>query len=94
VEVDGLRLDVTVDHRPILRVDHRPGAGMIVLGCALAVVALAVAWVFPPQLIWIVVGQDDLDASLLRVLAPSSFRASRWLWNLKRVLADRVESDE
>jgi hypothetical protein len=83
---DGLQVDLALVYRPLLRLDYRPGMGLVVGGSLLALIALAATWIAPPAVVWIAIGPGD-DATRIRALAPSSARASRWWADL----ADRMK---
>jgi hypothetical protein len=94
VSVDDLQLEVDLAFAPVLRVDYRPGMGLVVAGMALAVVALLVIWIVPPRLAWITVRPGDEQMTLVQVLVFPDTGTSRWLpdlsSHLQGVLADDV----
>lgn len=89
---DGFELDVSWLYRPILRVDYRPANGMVVVGLALALVALALSWLWPARLLWIAVGPEPEGKTLVRLLAPRGPGQASWLpplaARLREVLSD------
>jgi hypothetical protein len=94
VDTDNLQVEVDLDYRPILRVDHRPAMGLIIGGLALAVVALAMVWLVPPQLLWIAVGMDDSGTTLVHVLPRPCSRGSRWPRRLTTRLREVLVDDD
>jgi hypothetical protein len=78
IDVDGLQVEVDVGYLPILRANHRPGMGLVVAGMVLAVLALALAWLVAPRLLWIAAGPGDEASTLVQVLALPGARGSRW----------------
>jgi hypothetical protein len=78
VEIGDTRLEVMLAYRPILRVERRPGLSLVVGGAALAVLALAVAWLASPRLLWIALGPNEDGGTRLHVRALPSARGSRW----------------
>jgi hypothetical protein len=93
VDVDGLQVEIDLSYLPILRADHRPGMGLVVGGMALAVLALAVAWLVPPRLLWIAVGPGDRASTFVQVLALPAARGSRWPSQLAGRLREMLAHD-
>jgi hypothetical protein len=93
VEVDGVRLDLALAYRPLLRVGHRPAMGLLVAGMALGLLALAVGWLWPARLVWFSVAPGKESETLVRMLAPLGPGESRWLPRLAADLRE-VLSDE
>jgi hypothetical protein len=85
LETSDIRLETELAYRPILRVERRPGLSLLVGGAALAAMALAVAWLAPPQLLWIALGAYEEKGTQVHVLAPPAARGSRWP---RRLLSD------
>jgi hypothetical protein len=75
----GLRLEVDLAYRPVLRIDFRPAMGVVLWGGGLAVVALAAWTLASPRLVWLVLGSGEDNTTLVRVLVPSSLKGSVWL---------------
>lgn len=90
LKFDGLQVDLEMVYRPLLRLDHRPGMGLVVGGLLLALITLAASWLVPPALVWIAAGPDGEGSTRLRALAPSSARASRWWVNLARQIREEL----
>jgi hypothetical protein len=78
VEIGDMRLELELAYRPILRVERRPGPSLVVGGAALAVLALAVAWLASPQLVWIALGDREEGGTRVHVMALPPERGSRW----------------
>jgi hypothetical protein len=93
VEVKGLQLDLDVDYRPLLRVDYRPGTGLVLAGLAVAVMSLAVGWLLSPRLLWIAPGTDEQGRSVVQVLALPTARGSRWPERLTSRLQEALTVD-
>ncbi len=74
-----LRLELEVAYRPILRLDYRPAMGLVIGGLAVAALALAVAWAAAPRLLWLVVGADEENRTVIHLLVPATLREGRWL---------------
>jgi hypothetical protein len=92
VAMGGLQIEIGLDYRSLLRIDHRPGMGFVMGGMALALVALVAAWLLPPRLVWIAVGPERDGSTLIQLLALPRSRGGRWLGrlasSLREVLAD------
>ncbi|MGD2207408.1 MAG: cytochrome c biogenesis protein ResB [Anaerolineae bacterium] len=86
VILDGLQLELDLTYRPVLRVDARPGMGLVLGGMFLALLALAANWVAPPRLAWIAVGPGSEGQTLVRMLTPMRAPEGRWL----SLLADQL----
>jgi hypothetical protein len=92
LQVDNLSINVALAVRPVLRVDHRPGMALVVGGLVLAVLALAVGWLAPPRLMWLVVTPGIECPAVVQVLAVGG--AAHVLWfsglvaRLREALAD------
>jgi hypothetical protein len=93
LEVEGLQLELDIDYRPLLRVDYRPGMGLVVTGLALAVLALAVGWLLSPRLLWIAPGADAQGRTLIQVLALPAAKGSRWPERLISRLQEALTAD-
>jgi hypothetical protein len=78
LEIGDIRLETELAYRPILRVERRPGLSLLVGGAALAAMALAVAWLAPPQLLWIALAACEEKGTRVHVLALPAARGSRW----------------
>jgi hypothetical protein len=86
VEAEDLTIQLDLDFRPLLRIDYRPGMGLVLGGMALAVLALAVGGLVSPRLLWIAVGPEQDEATLVQILTPPNTRGSRW----PQAVADRL----
>jgi hypothetical protein len=82
LDFDELQVDLEIVYRPLLRLDHRPGMGLVVGGLLLALIVLVATWLAPPALVWIAHGPGEEGAARVRALAPSGARASRWWLDL------------
>jgi len=91
LEGEGLRLDIDLDYRPILRIDHRPGMELVMGGAALLLLCLLVGWLAPAHTLWIAAGPDGQGGSDVYIVTPAFCAAGRGLAQLlnevKRVLA-------
>jgi len=87
---EGLRLQVDLAYRPVLRVDYRPGMGLILAGAALALLGLAVIWIMPFRLAWVAVEEGEGQTTAVRLLAPAGAQGRRWLLHLADHLRDRL----
>ena len=84
--VGDLRLQIEIGVRPVLRFAHRPAVWPL-LGLLLAVIALGVAWLRQPALVWLAL-EAQTDAPLtLHLLARPHVRGDRW-W---AALGERLE---
>ena len=94
VEVDNIKVLVDVEYRPILRIDYRPAMPLLLGGIALALLALAIAWLVPPRLLWSTVETGEEGSVLVQILALPGARGSQWLSQLsdrlQEVLADGI----
>jgi hypothetical protein len=92
VEFDGSQLEVDLAFRPILRVDHRPGARVVILGMVLATVAGLALWVLPPRLVWFRIEPQTRDTTSVRIVAPGGdgcrHQLPRLVEQVRGVLAD------
>ena len=86
VEAEDLTIQIDLDFRPLLRIDYRPGMGLVLGGMALAVLALAVGGLVSPRLLWIAAGPEQDEATLVQILTPPNTRGSRW----PQAVADRL----
>jgi len=89
LDAEGLRLEIDLGYRPVLRVDRRPGLGLALAGAAMALLGLALLWLLPAQVAWLAVGPAEEEASVARLLAPAGAQGRRWLLNL----AGRLEQE-
>lgn len=78
VAVDGLQLEVDLEYRPFLRVDYRPAMPVVMMALMLAVVGLAIRWLVPPQLLWIVLQDGPGNSTMVHLLPLPCARGSRW----------------
>jgi hypothetical protein len=72
IAFDGLRLEVDLAYRPILRLDRQPGQGLLVGATGLALIALAAGWLAAPHVAWIAVEEGSESEALVRVGAPGA----------------------
>lgn len=93
VEVEGLQLELDVDYRPLLRVDYRPGMGLVLAGLAVAVIGLAAGWLLSPRLLWIALGTDKQGRTLVQVLTLPAARGGRWPERLTSRLQETLADD-
>jgi hypothetical protein len=83
IAAKGLRLKVDLAYHPVLRLDYRPAMALVVVGLALALVALLVSWIGSPRLFLISAGSEQEDLIELQVLVPSYLRGGWWLPDLE-----------
>ena len=92
VTVGDLHVRVDLEYRPILRVDYRPGTGLVMTSAVLAVIALLVGWIARPRLIWIAVGPGSEESFSVQILSLPGTRGDLWVpelaSRLEEVLAD------
>lgn len=92
VPVGDLDVRIDLEYRPVLRVDYRPGMGLVMASAVLAVLALLVGWVAGSRLIWIAVGPGAEDSISLQILSLPGTRGNLWVPELAsrlgKVLAD------
>jgi hypothetical protein len=93
LEVDGLRLELDLNFVPILRVDRKPGMGLVALGMALVVTALLLAWIVAPSLVWIAVGQGGENQTRLQVRGLPAAGTDRWLTELAARLREELADE-
>jgi hypothetical protein len=87
---DGIKLDIDLDYRPILRLDYRPASGVILVALFLALGSMAIAWLLPPRLIWIHAGQDAEGLVVLRVRPLTGPGVDGWLPDLVEQLREAI----
>lgn len=87
-----LRLEIELSYGPILRLDHRPGMGLVVAGMGLAVLALLIGWLAPPRLMSLIAEPRAGGGVRVQIAAPPAARVRQWLsqlgMRLQGVLAD------
>ena len=93
VELEDLDVEVHLDYRPILRVAHRPGTGLVLAGMIVALIAMAASWLLRPWLLWIAVGTDEGGLTLVQILALPKTRGSRWRIPLAACLEEMLSDD-
>jgi len=93
VELENLHVEVDLGYHPILQVDHRPGAGLILAGMMVALIAMAVGWLVRPQLLWIAVSTGEGGLTLVQILAPPKMRGSLWREPLASRLGEMLSDD-
>jgi hypothetical protein len=94
VTLGDLHVKVDLEYRPILRVDYRPGMGLMTASAVAALLAVLVGWIASPLLIWIAVGPDAEDSISVQILSLPGTRGNLWVprlaSRLREVLADDV----
>jgi hypothetical protein len=93
VIVDDLRFEVELFFVPVLRVDYRPGMGLVVGGMVLFVISLFALWIAPPRLAWISAEPGDKEDTLLRVQMLPGVESGRQLLDLAQRLEEGLSSD-
>jgi hypothetical protein len=91
---EGLRLEVDLAYRPILRVDYRPGMAMAIVGLILALVSVALSWAVVPRMVWIAVGPGEDTPTMVHMLALPDVRDRSWLLRLARRLREGLADDD
>jgi len=89
VSFDGLKLEVDLGYRPVMRVDYRPGMALVVAGLILAVVALAIGWLVGPRLVWIAVAPDQ-DHAVVHLLPFGGAGEGAWFSSLAVQLQEEL----
>jgi hypothetical protein len=89
---EGLRLEVVLDYRPVLRLDRRPAIFLVVGGMILALAALAVAWLGSTRVLLCVIQVDEQGTSRIDLYAAAEVIRRPWFprlaEHLKGALAD------
>jgi hypothetical protein len=93
VELEYLDIEIELAYRPILRAAYRPGAGLILAGVVLALIASVIGWLVRPRLLWVAVGTGEGGLTLVQVLALPKVRGSLWRQSLAARLGDRLSDD-
>jgi hypothetical protein len=92
VAVGDLNVRVDLEYRPVLRVDYRPGMGLVMASAVLAVIALLVSWIAGPRLVWIAVGPGAEGSISVQILPLPAALGKLWVpelaSRLEKVLAD------
>ncbi len=106
VSLAGLQLGVDLSYIPIVRVDHRPGLGLIMSGLILTLACLAVAWLAPGRLCWIIVSQGQPGAedegsaqgregsTVVHLLTASGTEWTRWWHGLAEDLREELANGD
>ncbi|MEJ2207733.1 MAG: cytochrome c biogenesis protein ResB, partial [Anaerolineae bacterium] len=69
VKARDLRLEIDLSYRPVLRLDHRPGLGLVVGGLSAAVLALLAGWLAPAWVMFLAAGPGEEGGSLIQIVA-------------------------
>ncbi|HNS52340.1 MAG TPA: cytochrome c biogenesis protein ResB [Anaerolineae bacterium] len=77
VNLDGMRLQVEMTFRPILQADYLPGVGLVIGGCALALIALAFLWLVRPALLWVSAIPGAAGTSVVRLFEVAGYGEGR-----------------
>ena len=94
LDAEGLRLEIDLGYRPVLRVDRRPGLGLAFAGFAVALLGLALLWLLPARMAWLAVGPAEGEASVVRLLALGGAQERRWLLRLAGRLREGLARDD
>jgi hypothetical protein len=86
--LDNLEIRASLDFRPILRVDYRPGMIPVVGGLAIALLALLMGWLASPHLVWIAVEAETETSATVRLLGQPSSRGSQYVPKLANQLQE------
>jgi hypothetical protein len=90
--LDDLEISLTLDYRPILRIDYRPASGLVVGGMIVLVAALVSVWLLSPRLVWLTPESDETGLTIVQIVIPPGLKGNRWLpqlaGQLGKVLAD------
>lgn len=92
--VDGLQVQFDLSYRPVLRLDSRPGMILVIGGLALAVLALAVGWLFPPRLLWLATSPATESPALVYALAVGGLGQASWFARLAAQLRAALAHDD
>jgi hypothetical protein len=91
--LDRLQLEVKLDYRPVLRVDHRPAMGVLTACLLLALAALSVTWFVPVHLVWIAAGPSAEAQTIVHLFTPSSLLGSRGLTRLAGEISEGLADE-
>ncbi len=84
VAVDDLQLEVGMSYRPVLRVDSLPGMELAIGGAIVAVLALALGWIAPAQILWSSVVANPDGSTTVQIFTLPGASGSRWLLPITR----------
>lgn len=79
VTAHDLQLQVELFFRPVLRLDRRPGMGLVVAGMSLASLALFASWLVPSRLISFLIEPWEGDKVRIHLISPPGARVRQWL---------------
>jgi hypothetical protein len=79
---DGIKLDIDLEYRPILRFDYHPASKLALLALVLALAAFAVAWLLPPRLVWITTELSDGGSTVVSVRSLAGPGLDAWMPDL------------
>lgn len=89
-----LRLQIDLSYRPTLRLDWRPGLGLVVVGLGLAVVALLVGWAVPTRVMSLAAEPWGEGRTRIQIVAPPGVRVRQWLSQLALHLQGVLTDDD
>jgi len=89
VSFDGLKLEVDLGYRPVVKVDYRPGMALVIAGIVLSVVGLAVGWLFGSRLVWMAVAPGE-EKAVVHLLAFGGVGESGWFSQLTAQLEEEL----
>lgn len=89
-----LRLRIELSYGPVLRLDRRPGMGLVVAGASLAVLALLVGWILPPRPISFVAEPGNTGQVRVRITSPPGVGVRQWLQQLAAQLEEALADED
>jgi hypothetical protein len=89
----GLRLEVHLSYRPILRIAKGFGLAWSLGGLCLALVSLALGWLMPARLVWLGVASAQSDTATIRALPLPGVGEARSRAALAATLRDEFAQD-
>ncbi len=82
VAAHDLRLRIELSYRPMLRLEYRPGMGLVLAGMGLVVLTLFVGWITPPRLYSLTLEPRQGGGVRIHIVAPPGVRVQQWLAQL------------
>ena len=89
-----LRLEIELTYRPVLRLDHRPGLGLVVGGLSVAVLAFLESWLALAWVMSIAAGAGGKDGSHIQIVTVPGVRARHRLSQVALRLQGALADDD
>ena len=89
----GLKLEIDLEYRPVLRLDRRPAIGLVVAGSVLALLGLFLAWAAPLRLVWFVIDPVESAGSQVGIYPMEGLAWRPWLPPLVTKLSEVLVND-